>query len=113
MLLFFDAGAHVTSQEKRWESVGDNGIRKSRAFCSTCSSPAYMKLPPNPNRLAATARSLDDPARYGPQFVTWAAGEFDWDHVEPSLPCFEKRRRNSATSAVGSPAWLSGTQPHK
>ena len=35
------------------------------------------------------AASLDEPARYKPQAVTYAARGHDWDHLDPELTKFE------------------------
>jgi hypothetical protein len=80
----------LKGEAKLWHMVGDGGTAKSRAFCPTCGSPVYMTFRDMPEFFVARAGSLDDPSRYKPQHVTWTAAGHAWDHVDPSLPTFEK-----------------------
>jgi hypothetical protein len=36
------------------------------------------------------AASLDDPSRYRPQVLTYAARGYAWDHVDPMLQRFDR-----------------------
>ena len=89
-LTFVGAPAQITGEASSWESVGEGGPRKSRAFCPTCGSPAYLTFPDMPEVFVAIAASLDDPSRYRPQKVMWASAGQPWDHHDPALPRFEK-----------------------
>jgi hypothetical protein len=42
-----------------------------------------------PDIFTIRAASLDEPARYKPQVVTYAARGYDWDRLDPDLPKFE------------------------
>lgn len=87
-LTFPSAAVEVTGDATRWEAVGDGGTVKSRAFCPTCGSPVYMTFPAMPDYFVVRAASLDDPARYRPQFVTWHAAAQSWDRIDPAIPAF-------------------------
>jgi hypothetical protein len=87
---FAGAPAKVTGEATLWTVVGENGTRKSRAFCPTCGSPVYLTLPDMPDIFVASAASLDDPARYTPQMVMWTAAGHPWDHLDPAVPKFDK-----------------------
>jgi hypothetical protein len=89
-LTFPRAAARVQGEATLWESVGDSGTVKSRAFCSTCGSPVYMTMPAIPDYFVVRAASLDDPGRYAPQLVVWTAAGHPWDRVDTSLPHFDK-----------------------
>jgi hypothetical protein len=89
-LTFVAAPATVTGTASHWTVVGEMGTRKSRAFCPTCGAPVYMTFPDMPDVFVASAASLDDPGRFKPQLVMWAAAGHAWDAVDPNLPRFEK-----------------------
>jgi hypothetical protein len=89
-LTFVGAPAKVTGAPSIWEAVGDDGTRKHRAFCPTCGTPVFLTLPGMPEIFVASAASLDDPARYQPQFVLWTAAGHIWDQLDPALPKFDK-----------------------
>ena len=89
-LTFVGAPVEVSGQASRWETVGDGGTRKSRAFCPTCGSPVYLTFPDMPQIFIPTAASLDDPDRYRPQIATWISAGYAWDHLDPAIPKFDK-----------------------
>ena len=72
-LTFVGAPVEVTGEPGQWETVGEGGTRKSRAFCPTCGEPVYLTFPDMPDIFVPTAASLDDPGRYQPQIATWAS----------------------------------------
>ena len=82
-------GVSVTGEAKRWDMVGDSGNVKTRAFCPECGLPVYMTFAAMPEIFTIRAASLDEPARYKPQAVTYAARGHDWDHLDSSLTKFE------------------------
>jgi hypothetical protein len=43
-----------------------------------------------PDIFTIHAAGLDDPARFKPQVVTYGVRGYDWDHLDPSLPKFDK-----------------------
>lgn len=81
-------GVTVTGEAKRWDMVGDSGHVKTRAFCAECGLPVYMTFPTRPDIFTIRATSLDEPARYRPQVVTFAARGYDWDHLDSGLTRF-------------------------
>jgi hypothetical protein len=89
-LTFVGAPVEVTGEASFWDTVGEGGTRKIRAFCPTCGNPVYLTLPDMPDVFVASAASLDDPSRYQPQMVMWTAAGQAWDHPDPALLQFEK-----------------------
>ncbi|MGT2434626.1 GFA family protein [Bradyrhizobium betae] len=85
---FSRAGVTVTGEAKHWDMVGDSGNVKTRAFCAECGVPVYMTFAAMPDIFTIRAASLDEPARYKPQVVTYAARGHGWDHLDPALPKF-------------------------
>lgn len=86
---FARAGVTVTGAAKTWDMVGDSGNVKTRAFCPTCGLAVYMTFAAMPDIFTIRAASLDEPVRYKPQVVTYAARAYDWDHLDSSLTKFE------------------------
>jgi hypothetical protein len=69
---------------------GDSGNVKTRGFCPTCGSPVYLTFAAMPDFFTIHAASLDDPARFKPQAVTYAVRGHAWDHLDPALPKFRQ-----------------------
>jgi hypothetical protein len=89
-LSFRRDGVTVTGDARGWDMVADSGNVKTRAFCPTCGSPVYMTFSAMPGIFTIRAASLDNPARYRPQAVTYTASGHAWDHLDPALPAFER-----------------------
>ena len=89
-LTFVGAPVETDGDASFWESVGEGGTRKNRAFCPGCGSPVYLRFPDMPDVFVTHAGSLDDPSRYQPQQILWAAAGHAWDHRDPALVRFEK-----------------------
>ena len=79
----------VTGRATHWDMVADSGNVKTRGFCPACGSPVYITFAAMPEFFTVHAASLDDPARYKPQIVTYRARGHAWDHVDPTLPAFD------------------------
>ena len=79
----------VTGTAAHWDMVADSGNVKTRAFCPACGSPVYLTFAAMPDFFTVHAASLDDPARYKPQMVTYRARGHAWDVVDPALPTFD------------------------
>ena len=88
-LVFPRASVKLDGSAKHWDLVADSGNVKTRAFCPECGSPVYVTFAANPGVFAVHAASLDDPARYKPQVVTYAARGYGWDKLDPALPKFD------------------------
>jgi len=87
--LTFDRSAvHLEGEATIWECVGDGGTVKHNGFCPRCGSSVYMTFPAMPDYFVVRAGSLDEPARYRPQFVTWTAAAQPFDRIDPGLPAF-------------------------
>lgn len=87
-LTFARAGVTVSGEVGHWDMTADSGNVKTRYFCRTCGSPVYMTFAAMPDLFTIRAASLDDPDRYRPQMVTYAARGHAWDHLDPALPKF-------------------------
>jgi hypothetical protein len=85
---------NLIGQATHWDMIGDSGNVKTRGFCPTCGSPVYLTFAAMPDFFTIHASSLDDPTRYRPQMVTYRARGYDWDHLDPALPKFEKMPPN-------------------
>jgi hypothetical protein len=88
-LAFQDARVELSGEARKWEVTGDEGTVKSHAFCPVCGAPVYLTVPAMPQFFAVHAGSLDEPARYRPQAVLFAARGQPWDHVDPGLQRFD------------------------
>src|SRR5690606_22258941 len=79
------ADVTVTGEAATWRVAGDSGNEKVHAFCAVCGTPVYLTFPAMPDLFAVHAASLDDPALFDPQVVTYAVRGHAWDTVDPSL----------------------------
>jgi hypothetical protein len=84
------AAVKLTGEATHWDMVGDSGNVKTRAFCPICGSPVYLLFKAMPDIFTIHAASLDDPARFKPQVVTYGVRGYGWDHLDPALPKFDK-----------------------
>jgi len=89
-LTFPRAGVTHGGPATSWDIVGDSGNIKTRAFCPTCGSPVYMTFAAMPELFTIHAASLDDPARFQPQAVTYAVRGLAWDVLDAALPTFDR-----------------------
>lgn len=89
-LTFARAAVKHSGPATLWDLVGDSGNVKTRAFCPTCGSPVYMTFRAMPDIFTVHAASLDDPARFKPQLVTYAVRAHAWDVMDAALPSFER-----------------------
>jgi hypothetical protein len=80
----------LEGQAAHWDVAADNGNVKTHSFCPTCGSPVHLTFSAMPDFFTIHAASLDDPSRYKPQAVTYRTRGYDWDHVDPALPAFDK-----------------------
>ncbi|WP_395674417.1 GFA family protein [Inquilinus sp.] len=80
----------LTGEAARWACVADSGKEKSHAFCPACGSPVSLTFPAMPDIFIVHAGSLDDPARYRPQALTYRIRGHAWDRIDENLPQFER-----------------------
>jgi hypothetical protein len=83
------AGVATKGEAKTWRIKGDSGNEKIHAFCPTCGTPVFLTFAAN-DMIAIHVASLDEPAQFKPQFVTYASRGHAWDTIEPSLKKFDK-----------------------
>jgi hypothetical protein len=89
-LTFMRTGVNVSGDATPWDMIADSGNKKTRYFCPTCGSPVYMTFSAMPDFFTVRAASLDDPSRYKPQVITYRSRGYMWDHIDKTLPAFEK-----------------------
>lgn len=82
------AKVRLDGPAREWEMIADSGKAKTRGFCGACGAPVYQTYPARPDLFTIHAASLDDPARFAPQAVTYAARAHPWDWLDPALPKF-------------------------
>ncbi len=80
----------LAGEAQRRDIVADSGKVKTHAFCPDCGSPVYLTFAAMPQLFTVHAASLDNPARFKPQAVTYAVRGHAWDHLDPALPKFDK-----------------------
>ncbi|SIQ87700.1 GFA family protein [Pseudacidovorax sp. RU35E] len=80
----------LTGEVRHWETVGDSGNTKIHAFCPACGTSVALRFTAMPDLVAVPAGSLDEPARFAPQVVTYRVRGPTWDRVDPSLTAFER-----------------------
>lgn len=84
------ADVTVTGETAIWRVAGDSGNEKVHAFCPVCGTPVHVTFAAMPDLIAVHVGSLDDPAQFDPQVVTYAVRGHAWDTVDPSLRTFER-----------------------
>lgn len=87
-LTFMRTDVKLSGEASQWEMIADSGNAKTRYFCPTCGSPVYLTFSAMPQFFSVRAASLDDPSRFKPQVLTYAARGYGWDHVDPALQRF-------------------------
>ncbi len=83
-------GFSISGPIKYWESEADSGSTISRGFCAQCGSPVASKNSAMTMLAFVRAGSLDEPARFEPSMVVWTSSAQRWDHIDASLPRFER-----------------------
>jgi len=84
------AEVEVSGAATHFAIVADSGHEKIHAFCPVCGAPVYLLFTAAPDLIAIHAASLDNPARFAPQALTYAARGMAWDVTDPSLQTFER-----------------------
>jgi hypothetical protein len=79
----------ITGAAAQWAVACDTGNVKVHAFCPTCGTPVYLCFLAAPDLIAVHAASLDEPARFAPQAVTYRSRASAWDTVDPSLQALQ------------------------
>ncbi len=89
-LTFMRDGVKVTGAAATWDMVADSGNVKTRGFCPKCGTSVFLNFAAAPGIFTVNAASLDEPERFKPQVVTYAARGLAWDNLDPALTKFEK-----------------------
>jgi hypothetical protein len=84
------ADVKITGEAKTWRVAGDSGNDKVHAFCPICGTPVYLTFAAMPEPIALHAGSLDDPAQFNPQVITYGVRGPAWDTMDSSLKKFER-----------------------
>lgn len=85
-LVFAKGGVTITGPASHHDMTGDSGTIKTRAFCPSCGVWVSASFAANPDILAISAGSLDDPSRYTPILVAYHSSAQGWDRVDAALP---------------------------
>lgn len=80
----------ITGVATEWAVAGDSGNTKLHAFCPVCGTPVHLRFAAMPDLIAVAAGSLDEPRRFSPQVLTYAARALPWDRIDASLSAFER-----------------------
>jgi hypothetical protein len=80
----------ITGDVKYYESKADSGAMAKRGFCANCGSRLFSFPPFAPDLMVIMAASLDDSSFFKPGMNIYTASAQPWDHMDPSLPKFEK-----------------------
>lgn len=80
----------ITGEVAHWAVAGDSGNIKHHGFCPVCGTPVTLGFDAMPDLIAVPAASLDEPERFVPQALTYAARGLPWDRIDPALPAFAR-----------------------
>ncbi len=89
-LTFARKVVRIAGKAASWDMQGDSGHVKTRAFCPICGVAVYLTFSAMPDLFAVRAGTLDDPAQFRPQVVTYASRGYDWDVLDSALRKFDK-----------------------
>ena len=68
-----------------YQQFADDGNTVTNCFCPHCGSPILKKTSADDMRVYIHVGSLDDPARFEPEFVVYSDSGHAWDTVDPEL----------------------------
>ena len=89
-MTFRTAEVSVSGETATWDMTADSGGVKTRTFCPVCGVAVYLTFAAMPAFLAVRAGTLDEPAVFKPQAVTYGVRGLGWDYLEPGLPVFDR-----------------------
>jgi len=87
-LVFSESAVRMTGKPKYHRTKADSGNTTSRGFCPDCGSFLLGKSTGYPGTITVAVGGLDDPSRFKPQMVVYAASGQPWDRHDPALPSF-------------------------
>ena len=81
------AGFRITEGEpKVFVSRSDAGNEITRAFCSECGCPLFIRVSSRPDIVGLRVGSLDDPSEFRPEAHIFVKSAQPWDYLNPDLP---------------------------
>ncbi len=90
MMVFRAAKVSLTGHLSYHMTKSNSGDTASRGFCPSCGSFVMAKSSGYPDAVWLTAGSLDEPERFKPKYIVYAASGRSWDHMDPALTYFPK-----------------------
>ncbi len=84
--VFPSAAITVEGETTDYQSIADSGERMHRRFCAACGTPIFSEAESRPQVTIIRVGALDDPERYPPTGIIWAASAPAWAHLDPDLP---------------------------
>jgi hypothetical protein len=84
------AAFRCSGEASSYDYLADSGNMVRRFFCPRCGAPVYNTNSGMPGAVFPWAGSLDEPARFEPQLVVYAASAQPWDYVDSRLPSFPR-----------------------
>ena len=84
------AAVTITGDARLYERAADSGTRVRRGFCPNCGAAVYGESSGWPDVLTLRAGSLDDPERFHPGMIVYAAAAPSWDRMDPALPSYAR-----------------------
>ena len=79
------ANITLTGEVRQFAQPSDSGAMTHAGFCPACGSPILSRTERFPDRVYLYAATLDDPARFAPQFAVFADAAQPWDPVRADL----------------------------
>jgi hypothetical protein len=73
-----------------YTTTSERATTLERGFCPNCGSPMTISPEVRPDRILILAASLDDPTLHKPIANIWVRSAPPWDHLDPTVPRFEK-----------------------
>jgi len=87
--VFPSAAITVEGETTDYQSVADSGERMHRKFCPACGTPVFSEAESRPQVTIIRVGALDEPERFAPGGVIWAASAPSWAHLDPGLPTID------------------------
>jgi len=89
--------AWISAPQERFEFIGEtapavyeSSSEGRRRFCPKCGSQLTFESTGNPDTVAITVGTLDNPDAHPPHLHFWTSSAISWFHLKDDLPSFEK-----------------------
>lgn len=76
----------VEGETTDFQSTADSGERMHRKFCPACGTPVFSEAESRPHVTIIRVGALDEPGRFAPGGIIWAASAPPWAYLDPNLP---------------------------